>query len=86
VLFATGDEQSLTFPPSPPERYRADRGPGPQPELIEQAAQMLVEAERPLIHHGGGVLRSGASDEIRELAEHLAAPVTTSPGAAGVLQ
>jgi acetolactate synthase-1/2/3 large subunit len=85
VLFATGDEQSLTFPPARPERYRADRRPGPQPELIEQAAQMLVEAERPLIHPGGGVLRSGAWDEVRELAEHLSAPVTTSPGAAGVL-
>lgn len=85
VLFATGDEQSLTFPPAPPERYRPDRGPGAQPELIEQAAEMLVGAERPLIHPGGGVLRSGAWDEVRELAEHLSAPVTTSLGAAGVL-
>jgi acetolactate synthase-1/2/3 large subunit len=85
VLFATGDEESLTFPPVPPQRYRAQQGPGVQPELIEQAARMLVDAERPLIHPGGGVLRSGAWDEIRELAEHLSAPVTTSLGAAGVL-
>ena len=54
VLMATGDEESLTFQPAPPEHYRPDRGPTAQPELIEQAAQMLVEAERPLIHPGGG--------------------------------
>ena len=85
VLVATGDESSLTFRPALPERYRPDRGPIAQPELIEQAARMLVEAERPLIHPGGGVLRSGAWDEIRELAEYLSAPVTTSQGACGVL-
>jgi acetolactate synthase-1/2/3 large subunit len=85
VLVATGDEPSLTFQPAPPERYRPDRGPIAQYELIEQAARMLVEAERPLIHPGGGVLRSGAWDKVRELAEHLSAPVTTSQGARGVM-
>jgi acetolactate synthase-1/2/3 large subunit len=69
----------------PPQRYRAERGPVAQAELIEQAARMLVEAERPLIHPGGGVLRSGAWDEVRELAEHLAALVTTSQGACGAI-
>lgn len=85
VLTATGDEETLTYRPLPPERYRADRGPVAQAELIEQAARMLVEAERPLIHAGGGVLRAAAWDELRALAEHLSAPVTTSQGACGVL-
>lgn len=85
VLVATGDESSLTHCPLPPERYRPVRPPVADPELIEQAAQMLVEAERPLIHPGGGVLRSGAWEEVRELAEYLSAPVTTSTGACGVL-
>jgi acetolactate synthase-1/2/3 large subunit len=85
ILFATGDEESLAFQPMPPGRYRADRGPSADPELVEQAAGMLVEAERPLIHPGGGVLRSGAWHEVRELAEYLSAPVTTSIGACGVL-
>jgi acetolactate synthase-1/2/3 large subunit len=83
VLMATDDDDSLTYYAS--QRYRADRGPVAQPELIEQAARMLLEAERPLIHPGGGVLRSGAWDEVRELAEYLSAPVTTSQGACGVL-
>jgi acetolactate synthase-1/2/3 large subunit len=85
VLVATGDEESLGYRPASPSRYRADRSPVAQAELIERAAQMLVEAERPLIHPGGGVLRSGAWEEVRELAEYLAAPVTTSQGACGVL-
>jgi acetolactate synthase-1/2/3 large subunit len=45
----------------------------------------LVAAARPLIHPGGGVLRSGAWAEVRELAEYLSAPVTTSQGACGVM-
>lgn len=85
VLVATGDESSLTFPPAAPERYRPERRPVAPPELIEAAARTLVEAERPLIHPGGGALRSGAWDEVRELAEYLSAPVTTSQGACGVL-
>src|SRR5512139_1171724 len=83
MLMATDDQAAFAL--QPPQRYRAERGPVAQPELIEQAARMLVEAERPLIHPGGGVLRSGAWDEVRELAEHLSAPVTTSVGASGVL-
>ncbi len=85
VMVEMGEEESLDFQVKSPERYRADRGPAAQPELVEQAAQMLVEAERPLLHPGGGVLRSGAWDEVRKLAEYLSAPVTTSIGAAGVI-
>lgn len=83
VMVGTGDEDTLDM--WPPSRYRADRGPVAQAELIEQVARMLVEAERPLIHPGGGALRSGAWDEVRELAEYLSAPVTTSQGACGVI-
>jgi acetolactate synthase-1/2/3 large subunit len=85
VLVTTGDESSLVYRPAPAKRYRPERGPVAQPELIQQAARMLVAAERPLIHPGGGALRAGAWDEVRELAEHLSAPVTTSQGARGVL-
>ncbi len=83
VLMATGDESAFTG--EPPERYRPLHGPMAPPHLIEQAARLLVEAERPLLHPGGGVLRSGAWEEVRELAEYLSAPVTTSQGACGVL-
>ena len=85
ALMANCDEESLYFRPTPPARYRAEQGPVAPPELVEQAARLLVEAARPLIHPGGGVLRAGAWDEVRELAEHLSATVTTSTGASGVL-
>jgi acetolactate synthase-1/2/3 large subunit len=84
-LVAAVDDSTLTFRPLPPERYRADCGPVAQPYLVDQAARMLVEAERPLIHTGGGAQRSGAWDEVRELAEYLSAPVTTSVGGRGIL-
>lgn len=85
VLMAMGDESALTYAPAAPARYRPDRGPVADRELVEQAARRLVDAERPLIHTGGGVLRAGAWDEVRELAEYLSAPVTTTTGARGVL-
>jgi acetolactate synthase-1/2/3 large subunit len=54
-------------------------------ELIEKAAEMLVNAKLPLIHAGGGVLRSKAWNELRMLAEHLGAIVTTTLGARGAI-
>jgi acetolactate synthase-1/2/3 large subunit len=85
VLVAMGDEESLSFRTAPPSHYRPQIGPSAPPELVEQAARMLVEAQRPLIHPGGGVLRSGAWDEVRELAEYLSIPVTTSMSGSGTL-
>jgi len=45
---------------------------------IKAAAQKLVDANRPLLWAGGGVLFSRATEELRELAELLAAPVFTT--------
>jgi acetolactate synthase I/II/III large subunit len=45
---------------------------------IKAAAQRLVDANRPLLWAGGGVLFSRATEELRELAELLAAPVFTT--------
>ncbi|MEZ4502562.1 MAG: thiamine pyrophosphate-binding protein [Dehalococcoidia bacterium] len=45
------------------------------PDLIEQAAELLGKAERPLIVSGGGVLSAGAWEELRALSEILEAPV-----------
>ena len=76
VLFQTGDEKDVKV--VPPMSYRATERPVGNLSLIDQAAMMLVKAKLPLIHTGGGVLRSGASKELIELAEYLQAPVTTS--------
>ena len=45
---------------------------------IKDAAQKLVEAKRPLLWAGGGVLFSQATEELRELAELIVAPVFTT--------
>ncbi len=43
--------------------------------LVEDAADLLREAQRPVIWAGGGVLRSRAWSELRQLAELIDAPV-----------
>jgi acetolactate synthase-1/2/3 large subunit len=44
--------------------------------MINQAAHMISKAKKPLIIAGGGVIASGASKELRELAELTDVPVT----------
>lgn len=47
-----------------------------QPEQIRQLAAAIKLAKRPIIYAGGGVIISGASDELRELARKTNIPVT----------
>jgi len=48
------------------------------PKQIEAAAELLDQARRPVILAGGGVVASGAFEELRALAEHLGAAVITT--------
>ena len=50
---------------------------------VVAAAQLLVEAERPVFYVGGGVIRAGASAELLELAERVGAPIVTTLMARG---
>src|SRR5262245_2563045 len=50
----------------------------PDPALIQRAADAPADAERPVIVAGGGVLISGAWEELTALAEALNVPVATS--------
>ena len=52
--------------------------PAGNPREIAAAARALVEARRPIIHAGQGVLYAEASAELVELAELLQAPVMTT--------
>jgi acetolactate synthase-1/2/3 large subunit len=45
---------------------------------LEEPAALLGAAERPVLWAGGGVLRSGAWEELAALAERLDAPVVTT--------
>jgi len=48
------------------------------PLQIRKAAELLAEAERPVILAGGGVITSSASPELLQVAELLMAPVATT--------
>ena len=50
----------------------------PDENLLDQAAELLQQAERPIIWAGGGVNISGAAHELTALAERLGAPVGTT--------
>jgi thiamine pyrophosphate-dependent acetolactate synthase large subunit-like protein len=62
----------LDYTPAP--RHRS----GPDPRDVERAARALIAAERPVIYAGQGVHYAQAWGELRQLAELLEAPVTTS--------
>lgn len=51
---------------------------GPDPDSVETVADVLLEAERPVIFAGQGVHYAKGWDALRELAETLEAPVGTS--------
>jgi len=45
---------------------------------IRKAAELINAAKRPVLYVGGGVIQSNASTELRELAEKIHCPVTTT--------
>ena len=77
VLMATGEVQLR--PKVEPQRAGGD------PDLLEKAAEALGQAEKPSIFVGGGVLSSGAWEELQQLAEMLEAPVIMSQNGRGAL-
>ena len=58
--------------------------PAGDPAAVQHAARLLVEAQRPVIVAGGGVVLSGAEAELLQLAEHLGACVVTTMQGKGV--
>lgn len=57
----------------------------PHPAQVAAAADLLIGAERPLIHVGSGVVHAGASHEVHTLAARLEAALCTSWGARAAL-
>ncbi len=48
------------------------------PGQIKKAAKVILQSKKPIIYAGGGVILSGASGELRKLAEKSSIPVTTT--------
>lgn len=82
------DVQTATAPFDYPKKVHL---PGYQPTYeghpgqIKRAAKAISEAHRPVIYVGGGVKISGASEEVRALAEAILAPVTMTLMGMGAL-
>ena len=49
---------------------------GGHPGQIKRAAKLIAESHRPILYVGGGIITSGASLELLELAEKINCPVT----------
>ncbi len=45
---------------------------------IKKAVQLLLEAQRPLIYSGGGVVQANAAAQLRELAKRTGFPITNT--------
>ncbi len=50
--------------------------PGPNMQAIRRVIEMIMDAKRPMLLPGGGVILADASDELIALAEYLQIPVT----------
>jgi acetolactate synthase-1/2/3 large subunit len=55
------------------------------PRQIKDAARLINEAQRPVIYAGGGILKSSASRELRDLAELTGIPAVTTLMGRGAL-
>ena len=81
VLQASVDEEQLVRP----RRVQPPPPPAGDPSAIERAADLLCEAERPLLLLGKGVRWSEPYAELRELVETLQLPFLPSPMGRGFL-
>lgn len=48
------------------------------PELIEHLAELIRRSSRPVLYMGGGVIASNAGALVRQLAQRISAPVTST--------
>ncbi|MDO5661756.1 MAG: acetolactate synthase large subunit [Brachybacterium sp.] len=59
--------------------------PRPHAKQVREAVSMLLEAKRPVFLIGGGVIRGGASQEVRDVVDASGAPFVTTLMARGAL-
>jgi acetolactate synthase-1/2/3 large subunit len=50
----------------------------PNPKMLSKTIDALLEAKKPMIFAGGGVISAGASEDLTTLARQLKIPVTTT--------
>ena len=68
-----------------PSNYYTDAPPAGNPDQVKRAADLLLNAERPMMIVGKGVRWSEPTAELRELVESLGMPYITSPMGRGFI-
>jgi acetolactate synthase-1/2/3 large subunit len=79
VFFGAADLPEAT------EHLTPDPGPPPDPDLVEQAARLIRDAERPVVIAGGNVWWAHAERELSALVEGANLPLTVNGMARGML-
>lgn len=54
------------------------KGDFPFPERFDQAVELIQKSQRPFIYSGGGIIAAEAFDELKDFAERIDAPVSSS--------
>ncbi len=84
VLGKTVDEEIVCREPC---EYRPLNNPAPDPALLNQVLSALLNAEKPLLIAGGGVVHAKAERVFYEFAEHLKIPIiATVNGSSAILK
>ena len=55
------------------------------PRQVKAAIELIGESARPILYAGGGIVRAGGSDELRQFAENANLPVVTTLMARGAM-
>lgn len=76
VFRSTVDSSTVEIP----QKYRTSARPHGDPQLVQEAVELLLQAEKPLVVVGNGVTLSGAIPELQEFLELLKIPCTGGPG------
>jgi len=79
VFFGAADIPEAT------EHLTPDLGPPPDPDIVEQIARLIREAERPAVIAGGGVWWAHAEEELKRLVEVAHLPLNVNGMARGML-
>ncbi|MGK7910920.1 MAG: acetolactate synthase large subunit [Synechococcus sp.] len=82
AMTVNNDAPDIPLPFTPSSRRLTSTAPQ---ELLLQAAEIIEQAEIPLILAGNGAIRAGASQAVQQLAETLNVPVVNTFMAKGIL-
>ncbi|TFH28888.1 MAG: thiamine pyrophosphate-binding protein, partial [Myxococcales bacterium] len=75
IVYQPGDPD--TAPIRPPSHHRASL-PQPSEAQLQEAADLLATAKRPVVVSGAGVDRSGANEALLRLVDRFGCPVITT--------